>query len=307
MQPAAHIRLIDGRVEIHPLEEHLSEVARLARCFAEPFGAGTRAELAGLWHDLGKYRGGFQDYIRRENDPDAHIERRVGGKDKTHSTAGAIHAIETFRRTHGAGGALAARILAYLIAGHHAGLYDWQSATGERSDLCDRLFATKGSYAVDAQREYAEALAAAASGILAAPQDFDPVTAFAALPGLRDNPLGFALAERMLFSCLVDADFLDTERFLQPERFAARAAIPRIADLCEAFDAFTAKRDAQLAASGTAGTKVNRIRADVLAQCRSKAALPPGFFSLEVPTGGVKTLVCLRRAPRRAQGLKRSP
>jgi CRISPR-associated endonuclease/helicase Cas3 len=293
MQPAAHIRLVDGRVEIHPLEEHLREVGRLARSFAELFGGGTWAELAGLWHDLGKYRAGFQDYIRREKDLNAHIEQRIGNRDKTHSTAGAIHAIETFKRMHGAGGALAARVLAYLIASHHAGLYDWQSATGERSDLCDRLFAANGAYAVDAGREYAEALAAATDDILAARQDFDPVTTFAALPGLRDNRLGFALAVRMLFSCLVDADFLDTERFLQPERFAARAAIPKIADLCEAFDAFTAKRDAQLAVDGAAGTKVNRIRADVLAQCRSKAVLPPGFFSLEVPTGGGKTLSSL--------------
>jgi CRISPR-associated endonuclease/helicase Cas3 len=97
----------------------------------------------------------------------------------------------------------------------------------------------------------------------------------------------------MLFSCLVDADFLDTERFLQPERFAARSHVPTIADLSAAFDAFTARRDAQLAANGLSATKVNQIRAGVLAQCREKAALPPGLFSLEVPTGGGKTLSSL--------------
>lgn len=51
MQPAAHIRLVDGRVEIHALEEHLRQVGRLARCFAEPFGGGTWAEPAGRWQD----------------------------------------------------------------------------------------------------------------------------------------------------------------------------------------------------------------------------------------------------------------
>ncbi len=266
----------------------------MARAFAEPFGGGPWAELAGLWHDLGKYRAGFQDYIRRSEGPDAHIEgRAVVGRDKTHSTAGAIHALETFKRTHGENGAKAARVLAYLIASHHAGLYDWESATGAHSDLCDRLFAASGAFAAAAQREYAEALATANGDILQVPQGFDPITALRALPGLVENPIGFALSVRMLFSCLVDADFLDTEQFLQPERFAARSAVPTIAELCAAFSAFSADRDEQLAADGLAGTRVNRIRAHVLEQCRSKAALPPGFFSLEVPTGGGKTFSSL--------------
>ncbi|GAB4472659.1 MAG: CRISPR-associated helicase Cas3' [Burkholderiaceae bacterium] len=307
MQPAAHIRRADGRFEIHALWEHLREVARLAATFAEPFRGTRWAELAGVWHDLGKYRPGFQAYIRCTNDPDAHIEQRVAGKDKTHSTAGAIHAIATLQRQYGTAGAVAARVLAYLIASHHAGLYDWQSAAGERSDLCDRLFAPDGSFASDARREYDEALAGAPTDILQAGEGFDPVAALAALPGLRENPLGFALAVRMLFSCLVDADFLDTERFLQPERFAVRAGLPQITDLCAAFDAFTAERDGRLAATGLEATRVNRIRADVLSKCRSKAALPPGFYSLEVPTGGGKTLSSLAfaLAHARAHGKRR--
>lgn len=301
MQPAAHIRIVDGRVEIHPLEDHLREVARLAGEFAGPFGAESWAGLAGLWHDLGKYRPGFQAYIRSSSDPDAHIEQRVAGNDKTHSAAGAIHAIENFRNTHGERGALAARVLAYLIASHHAGLYDWHSSTGERSDLSDRLASA------DARREHAEAVAAAPIEVLSAAGQFDPVVAFGALPGLRENPLGFAFAVRMLFSCLVDADFLDTERFLQPERFAARAAVPGIAELNAEFDRFTGKRDAGLAANGLAHTHVNRIRADVLAQCRARAALAPGLFSLEVPTGGGKTFSSLAfaLAHARAHGKRR--
>jgi CRISPR-associated endonuclease/helicase Cas3 len=304
MTPAlAHIsRHAQGTPREHSLEDHLIEVSRLAAEFARRFNAAEWARLAGLWHDLGKYRAGFQAYVRTANDPDAHIEQRVAGKDKTHSAAGAIHAIETFKRTHGARGALIARVLAYLIASHHAGLYDWQNSTGERSDLCDRLFSSDGGYATDAQREHAEALAAAPSKVLTAGRDFDPIVSFVALPGLRNNPLGFSLAVRMLFSCLVDADFLDTERFLQLERNSARANVPKIADLCDAFDAFTARRDADLAASGLADTQVNRARAAVLAQCRARAALPPGLFSLEVPTGGGKTFSSLAFALTHARG-----
>lgn len=71
MEPVAHIRIADGRVEMHPLEHHLRAVGRLAATFAEPFQGQAWAELAGLWHDLGKYRAGFQKYIRSANDPDA--------------------------------------------------------------------------------------------------------------------------------------------------------------------------------------------------------------------------------------------
>ncbi len=294
MEPVAHIRIVDGLVEIHRLENHLREVGRLAAQFAEPIRGQSWAQLAGLWHDLGKYRAGFQKYIRSANDPDAHIEKRVAGKDKTHSTAGAVHAIEALKRSHGARGALAARLLAYLIASHHAGLYDWQSADGERSDLCDRLFAIDGTYAPDAMRELEEALQVAAADITTADQGFDPVASLVALPGMStSNPLAFSLAVRMLFSCLVDADFLDTERFLRPDQAAARATTPAIADLRAAFDAFASRRDTDLASAGLAGTRVNQVRAEVLAQCRAKAALPPGLFSLEVPTGGGKTFSSL--------------
>jgi len=68
--------------------------------------------MAGLWHDLDKYSTEFQQYIKTVSgyDAEAHIEGKAGRVD--HSTAGAIHAIRQFEK-HG-------RILAYLIAGHHA-------------------------------------------------------------------------------------------------------------------------------------------------------------------------------------------
>jgi CRISPR-associated endonuclease/helicase Cas3 len=290
----AHItRESDGSIRHHLLEEHLVAVGQIAADFARSFGASDWARLAGLWHDLGKYRVGFQTYIRRANDPDAHIEQRVAGNDKTHSTAGAVHAIESLKRTHSKGGVIAARVLAYLIASHHAGLYDWQSSDGAGSDLCDRLFSSDGGYASEAKREHAEALTTAPDSIQNANLGFDPIAAFKSLRGIQENPLGFAFAVRMLFSCLVDADFLDTERFMNPSRFSARAAVPGIAELLTAFDGFAAERDARLVAAGLANTRVNLIRADVLAQCRAKAVLPPGLFSLEVPTGGGKTFSSL--------------
>lgn len=97
--------------EWQPLGDHLTRVAELTRSFADEFGAGEWGYLAGLWHDLGKYSKEFQKYLSSSGDPDAHIEAKPGRVD--HSTAGAQH---SFRKSKSEG-----KLLAYAIAGHHAG------------------------------------------------------------------------------------------------------------------------------------------------------------------------------------------
>lgn len=132
----AHLRNDEGDLVCHDLDDHLAEVSRLAAMFAEAFGAAPWAALAGLWHDLGKFREGFQRYIRQCGDPDAHIEGRVAGTDKTHSAAGALWAQRYLEEVDKHSGPVVARVLSYLIAGHHAGLSDW---AGENKSLHNRL------------------------------------------------------------------------------------------------------------------------------------------------------------------------
>jgi CRISPR-associated endonuclease/helicase Cas3 len=116
----------------HLLVAHLKAVATLAAEFSKAFDpaeASNRwAFLAGLWHDLGKYRPGFQRYVRLADNPDAHIEGKVGGREKTHSAAGALWAMQQLNQPNRPYG----NILAYLIAGHHAGLDDWDGGLKER-------------------------------------------------------------------------------------------------------------------------------------------------------------------------------
>lgn len=243
----------------HDLSEHLYGVGALAAGFAQHYGADW-AGLAGRWHDLGKYRQRFQNYIRLASgfEADAHIKGEAGRA--PHSTAGALLACDRFGP--------AGRVLAYLIAGHHAGLSDWFGALDARLNA-------------DASRsELTEALAENPPAELLDAGDFKPD--LHAIPGGKN---GFALWVRMLFSALVDADFLDTERYMDPDKFAQRNTWPTLEELTPRFDTHMTS----LAAKAQP-TPVNTLRADILAECRAKAKLVPGLFSLTVPTGGGKTL-----------------
>lgn len=259
----------------HLLEEHLKAVATLAAEFSAAFDSAEPnrrwAYLAGMWHDLGKYRPGFQRYVRLPDGENAHIEEgRVSSREKTHSAAGALWAMQKLNQPNRPLG----NILAYLIAGHHAGLGDWDQG------LKERLAETY------AQQELKEALAAQPPS-----EVLNHVPGPPCIPGGAD---GFALWVRMLFSCLVDADFLDTEAHFDAGKPAHRTGFPALGQMRQAFDAY-------MAALPVVNSPVNTLRADVLRQCRAKAALPPGFFSLTVPTGGGKTLSSLAFALEHAQ------
>jgi CRISPR-associated endonuclease/helicase Cas3 len=265
----------DPDQRLHALDEHLREVGKLAGGFAGD-GSGSWAQLAGLWHDLGKYRQSFQRDrlgIAGPDGAEAHIETR--GRRVTHSNAGALHA----EKSLGPNG----RVLAYLIAGHHAGLPDWGPPDPQDAAQVSALACLKARMQSDeAHREYAEAIAESVPNEI-----MDPAIArlLRPPPAARD---GFALWARMLFSCLVDADFLDTEAFFSPEKAHARGRLPSLQQLKPLLDA-------HLLAIGAArnDSPVNERRAEVLRASRAAAAMAPGFFTLTVPTGGGKTLSSL--------------
>lgn len=258
------------------LEEHLKNTARRAERFADVFGAGPWARQAGLWHDLGKYSMDFQNRLAAANDPDTHIEGGVSGR-PDHSSAGAQHSFQLLGH--------AGKILAYAIAGHHAGLLDADAPRGTAC-LLDRL-------------------AKAVPDWSACPETLLKETAQLTLPfpvdrGRAGYQLSFFI--RMLFSCLVDADFLDTEQFMDPERCSWRGGYPKLPVL----EARLIPKLEDLSANAIA-SPVNRERRKILSECLEAAKLPPGLFSLSVPTGGGKTLSSLAFALRHARlhGLSR--
>jgi CRISPR-associated endonuclease/helicase Cas3 len=247
----------------------------LATEFAQAFGGGEWARIVGLWHDLGKYHPEFQAYIRRETglDAEAHLETAPGRVD--HSTLGAVYALDELERL----GKGMGRIVAYAIAGHHAGLPDWEAAEAGGAALVPRL---------DRNRPRMEPLLAQSipAEILTPAFNATPPPGSATRAPQPESP---ALWLRMLFSCLVDADFLDTEMFLNAEQAQQRGRYFPVPELAERFDRHMAELERRVNAVGEV-SPVNRARAEVLRQCREKASLPPGLFSLTVPTGGGKTL-----------------
>lgn len=257
----AHVKqkLNEGDFDVHHLEDHLRDVASLAASFAREFENEDWAYLAGLWHDLGKYQLAFQRRIKTKSgyDAEAHLEGSVGKVE--HSASGAIYAVNQL----GPRG----RALAYCIAGHHAGLADWYPAESGMGALSQRL-----------QRQ--ELLDSAL--VKGLPKNIlDQPKLLSKPPSGVDH----ALWIRMLFSCLVDADFLDTERFMDPIKGESR-------EIAYDWNLFSNSLSDYLAGlcKKAADSPVNRIRRSVLDRCRAVAGWPCGIYTLTVPTGGGKTL-----------------
>jgi CRISPR-associated endonuclease/helicase Cas3 len=261
----AHSRPGCGTFAWQPLETHLRNVAECAARFAQSFQSSHWAWNAGWLHDLGKAAPEFQVYLLRENGLDDAEYDGVGRGRVNHSSAGAALAEERFNQPNRPIG----RALAYLGAGHHARLPDWfESDTG---NAALRIRLEEGRSNLDRIRAWSE-------------QSCRDLRTVAKPPSFvkKEN---FHLWVRMLYSCLVDADYLDTEAFMQPEQTGRRSGFTCLGELKAVFDAHMEQK-----AVASPKTPVNAIRQEVLAACRSAATQPSGLFCLTVPTGGGKTL-----------------
>ena len=268
---------------LDPQHGHINKVAFLCAKFAsqmfeskagnpeEAAAADNWGRLAGLWHDLGKFSPEWQAYLKSKCDP--HKDEVSAKVD--HSSAGAQHASRN--------DALLGVILSYVIAGHHAGLADGISASN--SCLQNRL------------KKRIPDLGFVPEKLL------NPDISLRPLPFSIETGRSLGFFARMLFSCLVDADFLATEAFMSPGRYRARQTRqPTIAELEVTLGDYL-----ESFLKNSSLSPVNRARALVLESCLSAAEHSPGLFSLTVPTGGGKTLSSLAFALKHARihGLKR--
>ncbi len=246
-----------SREHWQPLVEHLRTVAERAGQFAAPCGLTDEARLAGLLHDLGKYGKRFQ---QRLADP-------------------SIRGVN-----HWAHGAYAAwqwsRIVAFAVDGHHTGIpaakHDYDRLRCLKNTLKDFKFGSGANPETNIAESVETLLKRLKQEGLTIPT----------IARKESFDFASALRTRMLFSCLVDADFLDTENHFDSNRSQSRS-VPSLSEET-AFQVVTEHLQ-DLSGQGT----VNRMRRQLLADCLSKAKLPPGLFSLTAPTGSGKTLSSL--------------
>ncbi len=237
----------------------MNGTAELAGAFANGFDAGELARASALLHDYGKATGSFQARLRGAS---AKVD---------HSTAGGQEAVRRYGKGFG-------YLLSYAILGHHAGLPDAGSDQSLDGTLIGRL----------SQR------------LKEAP---DP-DALASLPELlklpfqdpaRVDPFSIATLIRMIYSTLVDADSLDTERFCDPEKFSLRSPGASMGELSVRLARYLSGRFPPPFSAGDSSkeSQIGLLRSQILAKCAGSGSLPQGFYTLTVPTGGGKTFSSL--------------
>ena len=251
----------------HLLSRHLEDTAKLAEMYSDKFQSGKWGKAAGVAHDGGKGRIIWQNYLQSKSgygyDDEAHLEGKHG------KMPHAIHGAKIVEEIFGKG---IGRVLAYCIAGHHAGLPDWSGAEGEgQSSL-----------------QFQEAQVKDWKDIAISVIDRIKASKPQAPPWVFDKGLDMSLWIRMLYSCLVDADFLDTEAYMNGVQAHSRGGYCSMPELLKRFNQFIKELD-----ENSDDTRVNRIRRNIRTKCVQMAREPQGIFSLSVPTGGGKTLSSL--------------
>jgi len=275
IQYYAHSKKGKDKSEWQPLVEHLTNTADLAQRFGKDADISELARTVALLHDLGKYSKAFQ--ARLDGSP-----RKVD-----HATAGARTAIELFNKNDLE--KWLATMLAYCVAGHHTGLPDYGSAIDVGGD--GTLYAR-----LDPSKTKLEDFSAYKTEI-----DTATLAMKSRVIKTAKEHQGFSLAfmTRMLYSALVDADFQETETYMN-EGEKPRGEHASIEELNRNLSAHLRKFD-------NPEGDINKKRTETLKACIEKAKSEQGFFTLTVPTGGGKTLASMAFALNHAvrHGLKR--
>lgn len=286
---AAHTPPDDEPNRWQTMQEHACSVADLAACFASAFGAAELARWCGWLHDVGKYSDAFQQYLE-----DADAARRAGRKGPPpgtaeHKRAGAWYALDLLPPGVG-------MFTALIGIGHHGGLPARIAVKPLLMEaMADSTARGRLTQAIErAGKDLDLRKPEASTFVEMSERFFDKATA----------AWDAEMFARFVFSCLVDADSLDTERHFEPAKAALRHSScfaeigPRWLDAL--------RRSQEKLQGEAADTPVNRVRREVYSACLDVARQSPGVFTLTVPTGGGKTRSSLAFALQHALECRRS-
>lgn len=302
----AHHRESDGAIQT--LEHHLLGVANKSCLYAKKLNLEDQGELIGLLHDLGKYSQAFQSYIKSavgllNQDEDEEFVDAAGLKGKIdHSTAGAQLIWQELSK-QGQLGQVIGQILSLCIASHHSGLIDCLSSNtnslGEdifnrrMNKIPERTHLQEVRAKADASiLSRAEALTSKPDMLSTMQAALAKIVRFAPVKDDKSTVAQqqFGLLVRFLFSCLIDADRVDSADFESPKaaKLRAHGRYTEWDDLCERLE----KHLSELKPRKT----IDHLRCDISNHCQNAASRDKGIYTLTVPTGGGKTLASLRFA-----------
>lgn len=302
----AHVRKAGG--DPQSLEEHLLGVAAISKGLASKIGLEHQGELIGLLHDVGKYSNAFQTYLKSavgliNQDEDEFVDAS-GPKGKVdHSTAGAQLVWEELSK-QGIMGSIAGQLLALCIASHHSGLIDCLSSnadkpvednftrrTGKRDDQSHlREAKSKMDALIEKRFRELSSLPSLIGGIEASIREVARGEKVETIVRFK-----VGLLVRFLFSCLIDADRVDTADFEKP-----RAARHRPNGQYTEWPLLNERLEKHLQGFNSRNP-VDQIRRSISDHCREGAMRDKGVYTLTVPTGGGKTLASLRFALHHAE------
>ncbi|PJG82198.1 CRISPR-associated helicase/endonuclease Cas3 [Caviibacterium pharyngocola] len=307
----AHVRQSDNEPQL--LSTHLTQTAELARLFAAKLGLDLAGELLGLMHDFGKYSEDFQKYIREVTgfDPDADNDYELpNGKKIDHSTAGTQWIYQRLRKFGKSKqgdkikdigyGELIGQMLGLCIASHHgSGLIDCLDPDGnpvwakrfEKEDCLTHLAECEHN-ADNEILQRAESLIDKAL----VEQMLQPITAILKFDtNSKTKEFYLGCLTRFLFSCLIDADRINSADFEHENQKDIRRLTQK-PNWQTAID----KLETHLA-NFQIRYPIDEIRRKISEDCLTRSADSQGIYSLTVPTGGGKTLASLRYALHHAQ------
>ena len=301
----AHVCKADGQPQ--SLQTHLTETSEIAKLLAAKLDLEQEGELLGLMHDFGKYSHKFQKYIHDETglfNPDLDDEESTpNGSKVDHSTAGAqwvYRELRKFGAEQGIG-ELFGQMLGLCIASHHGeGLIDCLDGEGnpkwiERFNKTDEL-----THLAECEQNADEVVQQKAHEL--AGENLIRNLLKAVKPILSDSTTNDKIKEfylgcltRFLFSCLIDADRINSSDF-------EREAQKEVRRLTEKPDWQIAIDQVEAKLAGFQNRyPIDEIRRRISSDCLKRAVDSQGIYTLTVPTGGGKTLASLRYALHHAQ------